>query len=190
MRNAFVEDIHRFVGIKRELTARKAIRAVLREYGLQALMGYRLGRFLLRSRRKPYLWPVLPFRWLFYFLLTGFVRVSYDIRLHLNADIGPGLYIGHFGGILLDRCKLGKHCTVSQSTRIHAGDGDVGPVLGDRVWVGAHAQIIGPHTIGTGSTVSAAATVLRDIPEKTLCMGNPARVVIQGYDNTVILLLA
>lgn len=190
MSNAFIEDIHRFVGIKKQLTASKAVRAVLREYGLQALMAYRLGRFLLRSGSKPYMWPLLPFGWLFYFLLAGFVRVSYDIRLHLSADIGPGLYIGHFGGILVDRCKLGKHCTVSQSTRIHPGEAETGPVLGDRVWVGAHAQILGPYTIGTGSTVSAAATVTRDIPEKTLCMGNPARVVMRGYDNTVILLLA
>lgn len=190
MRNAFIEDIHRYTGIKREFTARKAVRAVLKDYGLQALMGYRLGRFLLRSGGKPYLWPVLPVGWLLYFLLSSFVRISYDIRLHLNADIGPGLYIGHFGGILLDSCKLGKHCAISQSTRIHAGGGNVGPVLGDRVWVGAHAQIIGPYTIGSGSTVSAAAIVTRDIPEQTLCIGNPARVVIQGYDNTVMLRLA
>lgn len=189
MRNAFIEDIHRYIGIKREFTAGKAVRAVLRDYGLQALMGYRLGRFLLRSRGKPYWWPALPFGWLLYFLLSGFVRISYDICLHLDADIGPGLYIGHFGGILLASCKLGKHCAISQSTRIHAGGGNVGPVLGDRVWVGAHAQIIGPHTIGTGSTVSAAAVVTRDIPEETLCIGNPARVIVQGYDNTVMLRL-
>jgi serine O-acetyltransferase len=188
MSNAFIEDIHRCIGVKRELTARKAVRAVLRDYGLQALMGYRLGRFLLRSRGKLYWWPALPFGWLLYFLLSSFARISYDIRLHLNADIGPGLYIGHFGGILLDSCKLGKHCAISQSTRIHAGGGNVGPVLGDRVWVGAHAQIIGPHTIGTGSTVSAAAIVTRDVPEKALCIGNPVRVV-HGYDNTAMLRL-
>jgi serine O-acetyltransferase len=189
MRGAFIEDIHRYVGIKRELTFRKAVRAVFHDYGLQALMGYRLGRLLLHSKWKLYSWPLLPFGWLFYFLWSRFVRISYDIRLHLNADIGPGLYIGHFGGMLVDRCKLGKHCTISQSTRIHAGDAISGPVLGDRVWVGAHAQIIGSYTISTGSTVSAAATVTRNIPEGMLCMGNPARVVMQ-YDNTVILLLA
>lgn len=190
MRGAFIEDIHRYVGIKRELTFRRAVSAVLHDYGLQALMGYRLGRFLLRARRKFHWWPLLPFGWLLYLLWSRFVRFSYDIRLHLNADIGPGLYIGHFGGMLVERCRLGKHCTISQSTRIHAGEAATGPVLGDRVWVGAHAQIIGPYAIGTGSTVSAAATVTRDIPESTLCMGNPARVVMRDYDNTVILLLA
>jgi serine O-acetyltransferase len=189
MRGAFVEDIHRYVGIKRQLTFRKAVRAVFHDYGLQALFGYRLGRFLIRSRWKVYLWPLQPPGWVLYFLVSRFVRVFYDIRLHLNADIGPGLFIAHFGGMLVDRCKLGKHCTISQSTRIHPGEAASGPVLGDRVWVGAHAQIIGMHTIGSGSTVSAAATVTRNIPENMLCMGNPARVVMQ-YDNTVILLLA
>lgn len=190
MRSAFIEDIHRYVGIKRPLTFKKGLRAVLNEYGLQALMGYRLGRLLLRCKARPLTWPLLPFGWLLYFLISGFARFSYDIRLHLSADIGPGLYIAHFGGVLVAGCKLGKHCTVSQSTRIHPGESGAGPVLGERVWVGAHAKIIGPYTIGSGSTVSAVANVMRDIPDSTLCMGNPARVVMRGYDNTVILLLA
>lgn len=190
MKSAFVEDIHRYIGVKRKLTLKKAIAAVVHDYGLQALMAYRLGRLLLRCARKPHAWLLLPPGWLLYFICSRYVRIVFDIRLYLSADIGPGLYIGHFGGMLLDRCTLGRHCSISQSTRIHPGDGDRGPTLGDRVWVGAHAQIIGPHTIGTGSTVSAAALVKRDIPGNTLCMGNPARVVMQDYDNTVILLLA
>ena len=163
--------------------------AVLHDYGLQALMGYRLGRFLIRSRWRVYLWPMLPPGWVVYFLWSRYVRLVCDIRLHLSADIGPGLRIWHFGGVLLDNCKLGRNCVISQQTQIHAGGNACGPVVGDRVWVGANAKIIGPYTVGAGSTVSAAATVTRDIPEDTLCMGNPARVVLRGYDNSAILLL-
>ena len=190
MRSAFLEDIHRCVGIKHELTVVNAVRTVLRDFGLQALAAYRLGRWLLGARGKSWAWPFLPIGWPIYFALSRYVRLAYDIHLRLSADIGPGLYIGHFGGVLLDRCRIGTHCSISQSTRIHPGESASGPILGDRVWIGAHAQIIGAYNIGSGSTISAGAIVTRDIPERTLCMGNPARVVLRGYDNTAILLLS
>ena len=54
---------------------------------------------------------------------------------------------------------------------------------------GAHAQIIGPHHIGSDATIGAATVIQGDIPEGVLCLGNPARVVIRNYDNRRILRL-
>jgi len=185
--HAFLEDIRRHSRAQ-NLTLLKSLKIVRADYGVQALLAYRLGRSLLRTGRKPYLWPLLIPGWPLYFLISRYVRLAFDIRLSLSADIGPGLYIGHFGGISLQRCQLGKQCSISQSVRIGPrGDSTGGPVLGNRVWVGAHSTIIGPYRVGNGSTVSAAATLQRDIPENTLCMGNPARVVMRDYDNTAIL---
>jgi serine O-acetyltransferase len=183
---AWLEDIRRCSG---KLSLKGAVHAFFDNYGLQALLGYRLGRWLLRTRARPWLWPVWPVGWPLYFLISRYVRVAFDIRLELSADIGPGFYIGHFGGIVLRRCQIGTHCSISQSVQIapEAHSNSQGPRLGDRVWVGAHAKIIGTHQIGTGSTVSAGSVVKRDIPERTLCMGNPARVVMRDYDNSVIL---
>ena len=156
--------------------------------GLKALLGYRLGRELLDLQQRPFWWPLLLIGWPIYFLISNYARVVYGIRIELSAQIGPGLYIGHFGNIVLRKCTLGERCSISQSVHIEPAPNCVtGPQLGDRVWVGAHASIIGNYRIGSGSTISAGAVVQRDIPEKTLCMGNPARVVFKDYDNSQIL---
>ena len=52
--------------------------------------------------------------WLLYAMAAELVRECYDIRLELSADIGPGFWIGHFGGIELAHCQLGERCTVGQ----------------------------------------------------------------------------
>lgn len=183
---AFVEDIRRHARSP-HFTLATGLRIIGADYGVQALLGYRLGRSLLSAGRKPYLWPLLLPGWPLYFLISRYVRMAFDIRLDLSADVGPGLYIGHFGGISLRRCRLGKQCSISQSVQIEPQAQGAHPVIGDRVWIGAHSIIIGPYQVGNGSTVSAAATLQRDIPEHTLCMGSPARVVMQDYDNSAIL---
>jgi serine O-acetyltransferase len=50
-------------------------------------------------------------------------------------------------------------------------------MLGDDVFVGAGAKIIGPVTVGTGAKVGANAVVLRDVPAHSTVVGIPARVV-------------
>jgi serine O-acetyltransferase len=157
-------------------------------YGLQALLAYRFGRGLLRSRRRYYLWPLLPLGWGLYYLMSRYAWVAFDIRLELSADIGPGFYIGHFGAIRLRRCRIGTNCSIGHLTTITAAAAaEPGPVIGDRVWVGAHAQIVGPYRIGSGTTIAAGARVRRDLPDNALCLGNPVRVVMSDYDNRRIL---
>lgn len=156
-------------------------------YGLQALLAYRLGRWLLRCQRKYQWWPLLPPGWCMYYLLSRYVRLAYGIHLELCADIGPGFYIGHFGAIRVRRCRIGVNCSVGRLTSIAPAAGGEGPIIGDRVWIGAHVQIVGAYRVGSDATVSAGAVVLRNIPDKALCMGNPARIVMRDYDNRSIL---
>src|SRR6185312_49864 len=165
-------------------TGRSTLAMLAENPGLQALAAYRLGRWLLVSRKTWSIWPV---GWLIYYLMSRYVRIVFDIRLHLSADIGSGLYIGHFGGILLRNCSVGSSCSIAHLVCITpAAKGD-GPVIEDRVWVGAHVHIVGNHRVGAGSTIGAGGVVTRDVPRGVLCMGNPARIVQPGYDNRAIL---
>jgi len=110
MRGAFLADMRRYAdGSPGGRTPRQLF---LENYGLQALFAYRLGRWLLRARRTYYWWPLLPLGWCVYYLLARYVRLAFDIRLELSADIGPGLYIGHFGGLHLHGCSIGANCSV------------------------------------------------------------------------------
>lgn len=185
MTTAFSADVRRSADIDDEQGA--VWRLFAYNYGLHALLVYRLGRWLLRVGRRYYLWPLLPVCWPVYYLLSRCVWLVYDIRLELSADIGAGFYIGHFGGIWLRRCRIGANCSVGHFTRISArGDGR-GPVIGDCVWIGAHVEVVGPHRIGSDATLGAGTVIQGDVPEGVLCLGNPARLVRRNYDNRLIL---
>lgn len=189
MIDGFLDDVRRYDSKRQSFTFVVCVKLLANYHGLQALLGYRLGRTLLQVRGNFLLWPLLPFGWLAYFAISRYVWWAFDIRLHLSAAIGPGLYIGHFGNILVRQCRIGRHCSIAQSVHIKpaAGADATGPVVGDRVWIGAHAQIVGPFQIGSESTIGAGGKVLRDVSERALCLGNPARVVLRNYDNRSIL---
>jgi serine O-acetyltransferase len=185
MTNAFSADVRRCSD--KDKTINRFTRLLASNSGLQALLAYRLGRWLLGARRKVYLWPVLPVCWPLYYLLSRYARVVFDIRLELSADIGPGLYIGHFGAIRVRRCRIGANCSIGRLTDITPAAHGPGPVVGDSVWIGAHVQIVGSYRIGCGATVAAGAVVRQDVPDAALYLGNPAHVVMRDYDNRNIL---
>src|SRR5262252_5918758 len=110
MSSEFVADVRRCADKDRPSCG--FWRLLLRNYGLQALLAYRLGRWLLRAGRKWYLWPLLLAGWPLYYLLSRYVRAAFDIRLELSADIGPGFYIGHFGAIRVRCCRIGANCSM------------------------------------------------------------------------------
>jgi len=185
MRSAYLADVRRCAN--QDKVGRRFLQLFLDNYGLHALLAYRFGRWLLQARRRVYLWPLLPFGWALYYVASRYAWIAFDIRLELSADIGPGFYIGHFGAIRLRNCRIGSNCSIGRLTNITAADSGEGPVIGERVWIGAHVQIVGPYRIGSGSTIAAGAAVRRDLPGNALCLGNPARIVLSEYDNRRIL---
>jgi serine O-acetyltransferase len=185
MTGAFRADLRRCADIDQPRQA--SLELLAANPGLQALLAYRLGRWLRRAAARYYLWLLLPFGWVLYYLLSRFVRAVFDIRLELSADIGPGFYIGHFGAIRVRRCRIGAHCSIGRLTNIMPGATGRGPVIGDRVWIGAHAQMVGAYHIGSGATIAAGTVVQRDVPEGVLYLGNPGRMVVPNYDNRRIL---
>jgi len=164
----------------------RLLRALLNP-SLQAILVYRLGRWILGARRRPALWPLALLAAPAYVVLAPLVRLAYDIHIHLSADIGPGLCIFHFGGIRLRGCRIGESCTLAQEVRVEpAKEGGQGPALGARVWLAPHAQILGAVTVGDGATVGAGAVVKNDVSARSLVLGNPARTVKINYDNSTL----
>src|SRR5205823_2790141 len=96
------------------------------------------------------------------------------------AEIGPGLLIAHFGGIVVGpavrmgaRCNLGPGVVIGQSS----GADDRSPSLGDGVTISAGAKVFGAINIGANSVIGANAVVNHDIPADSVAVGIPARVV-------------
>lgn len=163
------------------------LRTLLNCYGLQALLVYRLGRFLQARSRTPLWWPLLPIGWIMYAFGALIARKGYGIWLDLSADIGPGLYIGHFAGIEVANCRLGSQCNIAMQSQIGDRNQKTGPRIGSRVWIGGHSKVLGPVAIGDGATIGAGSHVREDVPPQALVMGQPARVVSRRYDNSRIL---
>jgi serine O-acetyltransferase len=104
-----------------------------------------------------------------------------------RARIGPGLYIGHFGGITVSpETVMGKDCSISPGVTIGlSGKGDrLGvPVIGDDVYVAPGAKLIGKIRIGSSVKIGANAVVYRDIPDNAVVALDPGFRIVSFTGN-------
>lgn len=165
------------------------LRLLWESHGLQALIIYRFGRWLSDIRKRRYGWaiavaPLYPAYW----MLSVLVRKAYGIALDQSADIAPGLFIYHFGGIEVRNCRIGPRCTIYQQVKLGPTEATYrGSVIGEGVYIGPHAQICADVSVGDGVTISAGTVVTQDIPDRCLVVGNPGRIVQRNYDNSAVL---
>jgi len=146
---------------------------VLSNYGFQAIAVYRFGKFA-NQVRTPGLSHFLK---LLYLIGKILIEILFGISIDVNSTIGPGFYIGHFGAIII-RGDFGRNCSLGQGVTVGskgAGKSDGWPVLGDNVFLGAGAKIIGRIHIGNNVVVGANAVVVKDVPDNMLAAGVPAQ---------------
>ena len=151
-------------------------------YGLHASTVYRFGCFIRRRLRRGGMYPVYVCANTIYLVCRFLIEKMYDIRIDRNAVIEPGLYIGHFGGIRIGSCYIGRNCNLHQQVQI--GDHCV---LGNNIWLGAHSIIQKGVVIADYATVMVGANVNLNICSGCLASGNPARVINKNYDNKQLL---
>lgn len=147
--------------------------------GFAATAIYRISRHLLLSTsERPAVYRVL--RAAAALAQMG-VELTAGISLLPESEIGAGLYIGHYGGIVIGRnCRLGRNCNVSQGVSIGVGGRGAkrgSPIVGDRVYFGPNAIVFGDIVIGADSAIGAGAIVTRSFPRASNILGNPARLV-------------
>ncbi len=169
------EDLRRYGGSRLQ-----QIRAVLLLPVVWAIIGYRFARWVHTSQLPG---PVRKLLSMTSTLTNLWVSVATNIELPAGSSIGPGLYIAHTGYIVLSPAVvLGHHCTLTQGVTIgHAGGGTAPsrecPVIGNRVYIGPGAAVIGPLTIGDDALIGVNAVVTHSIPPRGVAVGNPARVI-------------
>jgi serine O-acetyltransferase len=151
---------------------------MLLNQGLWALLQYRVARGLHDSGMPSLLKkPLL----VFCVLWQKLIEVLTGIQLPYRARIAPGLYIGHFGPIIIHPdTVIGAGCNLSQGVTLGvSGRGRCRgvPALGERVYVGANAVIAGAVYVGDDALVAANALVTRDVEPRAVMLGNPAQVV-------------
>jgi serine O-acetyltransferase len=107
--------------------------------------------------------------------------VKYGISIPRTTQIGPGFYIGHFGGIVIHGdCKIGRDCNISHGVTLgqaNRGPRTGVPIIGDRVYIGPGAKIVGAVRIGSNAAIGANAVVTSDVPDFAVVVGIPAKVI-------------
>ena len=179
-------DLQRYFaldGANGALTALGKLRIVLDTPGLHGVLVYRFGSWIEREARKRIL--RLPLK-VVYFLLDKLVIICWGIHIDRRAVIAGGLYIGHFGGVLIGPITMGKDCNIAHQVTIgRRADGKSGlPVFGDRVWIGAGAVLFGGINISDGVTIGPNTVVARSLPARALVVGNPMKILRHNYDNS------
>ena len=108
---------------------------------------------------------------------------KYSIKLGLSIPInvfGPGLSIAHYGTIVVSRAaKVGKNCRLHEGVTIGATNGSaLAPQIGDNVFIGTGAKIIGNISIADDVAIGANAVVVNSITESGVTYGGvPAKKI-------------
>ena len=117
------------------------------------------------------------------------LTMKYTTSVPINV-CGPGLSIGHFGTIYINtKSKIGKNLRIQSGVTIGGSMStpDKFPVLGDNVYIGTGAKILGGVTIADDVAIGANAVVVKDIEEKgTTHGGVPSKKISNNNSHKYI----
>ena len=170
--NNYLESI-----LKRDPAARDKLSIILTYPGVKAVFFHHLAhniwnyKFYLIAR-----------------MLSQFSRFLTGIEIHPAAKIGKNLFIDHGMGVVIgETSEIGNNVTIYHNVTlggiapsINANDQrntKRHPTLEDNVVVGSGAQILGPITIGKNSLIGSNSVVTKNVPEKSVMAGIPAKRV-------------
>jgi serine O-acetyltransferase len=155
--------------------------------GFRYLYWHRLETYLLgHPARKHILLPLL----LFVKLMRRHNSFKFGFQIGPGCNIGPGLHLSHWGSVVVNwRATVGRNCNLSHDVTIgmtSRGDRAGVPEIGDNVYIGPGAKIFGGIKIGNDVAIGANAVVTRDVADRSVVVGAPARQVsVEGSEGYV-----
>jgi len=112
--------------------------------------------------------------------LQKIAEILTGICIPRNCELGRGAYFPRFGGTVLGPSPIGENCTLEHNITLAMGgkgaEGGV-PVVGNRVFIGAHSILVGNIRIGDDAVIFPGSVVARNVPPRAVVMGQPARIV-------------
>lgn len=111
--------------------------------------------------------------------LYAVFSIFLGISIPRGTQIGGGLRIYHFGTIVINPLtKIGKNFSIHQGVTIGVKNSYYDAVtIGDNVTIGAGAKILGNIRVGNNVTIGANAVVMVDVPDNSIAVGIPARII-------------
>lgn len=156
---------------------------------------------LYRSNRKKGTWNLIEtavrkmdFRWILLYRLYQTKRhpvltrwllrrcsLRTGIQVGWHSSIGAGLVLVHCGDVAVNNeVVIGKNCTLYQGVTIgmeFRGERRGNPRIGDNVWIGSNACVVGNISIGDDVLIAPLSFVNFDVPSHSIVIGNPAKII-------------
>ena len=170
--NKFLQSI-----IDRDPAAKSKLSLILTYPGVKAVFFHRVANFF----------SVAKFD-LIARIISQFSRFLTGIEIHPGARIGKNLFIDHGMGVVIgETSEIGDNVTIYHMATLGGIAPSINsndqrnikrhPTIGDEAVIGSGAQVLGPITVGRCAKIGANAVVTKDVPEKAVMVGIPAKNV-------------
>ena len=170
--NSFLESI-----INRDPAAKSKLSLVLTYPGVKAVFFHKIANFFSIAKFD-----------LIARIISQFSRFLTGIEIHPKAKIGKNLFIDHGMGVVIgETSEIGDNVTIYHMVTLGGISPSINsneqrevkrhPTLMDNVVVGSGAQVLGPVVVGKNAKIGANAVVTKDVPEKAVMVGIPAKNV-------------
>jgi len=163
--------------IDRDPAAKSKLSLILTYPGVKAIFFYKIANFFAVAKFD-----------LIARVISQLARFFTGIEIHPKAEIGKNLFIDHGMGVVIgETSKIGNNVTIYHNVTLGGIAPSINsndqrnmkrhPTLEDNVVVGSGAQILGPITVGKNSLIGSNSVVTKNVSEKSVMAGIPARRV-------------
>ena len=170
--NDFLQSI-----IDRDPAAKSKISLILTYPGVKAVFFHRLANFFSTAKFD-----------LIARVISQFSRFLTGIEIHPRAKIGKNLFIDHGMGVVIgETSEIGDNVTIYHMVTLGGIAPSINsndqrnvkrhPTIENEVVIGSGAQVLGPVTVGCFAKIGANAVITKDVPEKAVMVGIPAKNV-------------
>lgn len=178
MIKTFIEEAKNIM--EKDPAAKSLLEVILCYPSLYAILYYRIAHKLYLKKH-----------FTFARFISQMARKKTGIEIHPGATIGKGLFIDHGMGVVIgETAEVGDNVTIYHGVTLGGtGKENTGkrhPTVGDDVFIGSGAKILGPIQIGSYSKIGANSVVLKNIPSNSTVVGIPARIVMKKHSSSVL----
>ena len=170
--NDFLQSI-----IDRDPAAKSKLSLILTYPGVKAVFFHRLANFFSTAKFD-----------LIARIISQFSRFLTGIEIHPKAKIGKNLFIDHGMGVVIgETSEVGDNVTIYHMVTLGGIAPSINsdnqrnvkrhPTIENEVVIGSGAQVLGPVTVGCCAKIGANAVITKDVPEKAVMVGIPAKNV-------------
>jgi len=163
--------------INRDPAAKSKLSLILTYPGVKAVFFHRIANFFNTAKFD-----------LIARIISQFSRFLTGIEIHPGAKIGKNLFIDHGMGVVIgETSEIGENVTIYHMVTLGGiapsinsnGQRNVKrhPTIEDDVVIGSGAQVLGPVRVRRCAKIGANAVITKDVPEKAVMVGIPARNV-------------